>query len=161
MSLRDFDDRSTYKVVVSRDQMYSIWPADRETPTGLAWPAGVHSLSHVALPFSPDDPLYGVSEGRPSPGIRLGAVALRGERGVVPIPAADMLRLRWNPFYPYLEERLVDFFQLAPLPGTGREIDAEAGGKGPAEDAGPGGGRDAEDSGAAPNPDYPVFSERD
>ena len=34
MSLRDFDDRSTYKVVVSRDQMYSIWPADRETPTG-------------------------------------------------------------------------------------------------------------------------------
>ena len=34
MSLRDFDDRSTYKVVVSREQMYSIWPADRETPTG-------------------------------------------------------------------------------------------------------------------------------
>ena len=34
MSLRDFDERSTYKVVVSRDQMYSIWPEDRETPTG-------------------------------------------------------------------------------------------------------------------------------
>jgi MbtH protein len=32
--LRDWDDRSTYKVVVSRDQMYSIWPADRETPSG-------------------------------------------------------------------------------------------------------------------------------
>lgn len=26
---------------------------------GLEWPAGVLSLSHVALPFPPDDPLYG------------------------------------------------------------------------------------------------------
>jgi MbtH protein len=34
MSLRDFDDRTTYKVVVSRDQMYSIWPVDRENPLG-------------------------------------------------------------------------------------------------------------------------------
>lgn len=25
----------------------------------LAWPTGVISLSHVALPFPPDDPLYG------------------------------------------------------------------------------------------------------
>ena len=28
-------------------------------PLGLAWPPGVISLSHVALPFPPDDPLYG------------------------------------------------------------------------------------------------------
>ena len=28
------------------------------------------------------------------------------------ISAADMLRLRWNPFYPYLEQRVVAFFKL-------------------------------------------------
>ncbi len=34
MILRDWDDRVKYKVVVNREQMYSIWPADRENPLG-------------------------------------------------------------------------------------------------------------------------------
>jgi MbtH protein len=34
MVLRDWSDSSTYRVVVNREQMYSIWPADRETPSG-------------------------------------------------------------------------------------------------------------------------------
>ena len=34
MVLKDFDDRVKYKVVVNRDMMYSIWPADRENPLG-------------------------------------------------------------------------------------------------------------------------------
>jgi MbtH protein len=34
MLLRDWDDRVRYKVVVNREQMYSIWPADRENPLG-------------------------------------------------------------------------------------------------------------------------------
>ncbi len=34
MTLRDWDDRVKYKVVVNREQMYSIWPADRENPLG-------------------------------------------------------------------------------------------------------------------------------
>ena len=79
-----------------------------ESPLGLAWPKGLYSLSHVALPFPPDDPLYG-SVGAESPGIQLGNVALRGERGVLQVSAADMLRLRWNPFYSYLERRVVEF----------------------------------------------------
>ena len=62
----------------------------------------------MALPFPPDDPLYG-SVGAESPGIQLGNVALRGERGVLQVSAADMLRLRWNPFYSYLERRVVEF----------------------------------------------------
>ena len=28
-------------------------------PTGLDWPGDFFSLSHVALPISPDDPIYG------------------------------------------------------------------------------------------------------
>jgi len=83
-----------------------------ETPLGLQWPDNVYSLTHVALPFPPDDPLYGGSPGQPSPGIELGRIAPRGERDVLHISAADTLRLRWNPFYPYVERRIVDFIGL-------------------------------------------------
>jgi len=76
---------------------------------GMAWPDDVYSLSHVALPFAYDDPLYGADESVSSPGIRLGNLAMRGERGVLQVSAADMLRLRWNPFYPYVEQRVLDF----------------------------------------------------
>ncbi|MBW2556263.1 MAG: alpha/beta hydrolase, partial [Deltaproteobacteria bacterium] len=84
-----------------------------EMSTGLMWPKGVYSLSHVALPFSPNDPLYGGPDAGNSPGIKLGDLALRGERGVLQIPASAMLRLRWNPFYPYMERRLIEFLRLA------------------------------------------------
>jgi len=83
-----------------------------ETALGLQWPDNVYSLTHVALPFPPGDPLYGGSPGQPSPGIELGSIALRGERNVLHISAAEMLRLRWNPFYPYLERRIVEFIGL-------------------------------------------------
>ena len=82
-------------------------------PLGLAWPSDIYSLSHVALPFSPDDPLYGEGELGDSPGIELGILALRGERGVLKISATDMLRLRWNPFYGYIEQRTLGFMGLA------------------------------------------------
>lgn len=79
------------------------------SPLYLAWPRGVYSLSHVALPFPPNDPVYGGPDAGASHGIQLGNVALRGERGVLQISAADLLRLRWNPFHSYLERRLLDF----------------------------------------------------
>jgi len=78
----------------------------------LSWPDGLYSLTHVSLPFPPDDPLYGGEGGSNSPGIHLGDIALRGEREVLQIPASEMLRLRWNPFYPYLEDKVLDFFKL-------------------------------------------------
>lgn len=78
----------------------------------MAWPDDLYSLTHVALPFPPTDPLYGGQPGSDSPGIQLGTLALRGERGVLQIPAAQMLRLRWNPFYNYLESRSLEFLGL-------------------------------------------------
>jgi alpha-beta hydrolase superfamily lysophospholipase len=84
-------------------------------PTDLVWPEGLYSLSHVALPFPPDDPLYGGPEAGESPGIQLGDVALRGEHGVLQIGPAAMLRLRWNPFHSYLEQRTLEFTGLSPL----------------------------------------------
>ena len=88
-----------------------------ESDLGLSWPDDVYSLSHVALPFPPDDPLYGTRPREKTPGIRLGNIALRGERGVLQIPASDILRLRWNPFYPYVEARVLEFLQLEGLNG--------------------------------------------
>ena len=72
----------------------------------------VFSLSHVALPFDVTDSLYGGTPNPPSPGVQLGGTALRGERGVLHIGAAAMLRQRWNPFYPYLEARTLTFLGL-------------------------------------------------
>jgi len=88
-----------------------------ERPLDLQWPEGVYSLTHVALPFTPGDPIYGGEPVEPSPGISLGNIALRGERGALLISPATMLRLRWNPFYSYQEQRIFAFLDL-PLPAT-------------------------------------------
>ncbi|MFL1461214.1 alpha/beta hydrolase [Roseococcus sp. DSY-14] len=79
------------------------------TPTGLRWPPGVFSLSHVALPFPVTDGLYGLA---PDPadrqGLNLGALAPRGERGVL-LPGVDGGgRLTSNPFWPLLAAKLLE-----------------------------------------------------
>jgi hypothetical protein len=71
--------------------------------TGLAWPTGVYALSHVSLPFRPDDPLYGVRQGDR---MTLGSLELRGERGVLVLSDENLMRLRYNPFWSYIEARL-------------------------------------------------------
>ena len=80
----------------------------------MKWPREVYSLSHVALPFAGNDPLNGGDDPEPSPGIRLGDLALRGERGVLRISGTEMLRLRWNPFYSDLEDRLSQWVRQQP-----------------------------------------------
>ena len=87
-------------------------PPDRDArPLGLAWPAGVVSLSHVALAFPLDDPLYGRGPPDSDDRVFLGDMALRGERGLVSLPADWLLRQRYNPFYPYLEKRVLQWLQ--------------------------------------------------
>ncbi|MDR9768650.1 alpha/beta fold hydrolase [Shewanella baltica] len=76
------------------------------------WPAGVYSLSHVALPFGVDDGLYGAIIQPDSHRIQIGATASRGERGLYSVSASEMLRQKWNPFFPYLLERM-DEYRLA------------------------------------------------
>ena len=79
----------------------------RIRPLSLAWPRFVFSLSHVALPFPVDDPLYGLTpDMRENYGVRLGELEPRGERGVLVVSMDDLMRLKCNPFFPYLEERL-------------------------------------------------------
>ena len=45
--------------------------------------------------------------------VQLGNLAVRGERGVIGVPASTMLRQRWNPFYTYIEERILELTGLA------------------------------------------------
>lgn len=86
--------------------------AAEDIALGLSWPQDVYSLSHVAVPFPPGDPVYGIESEVRGAGIHLGNLALRGERGALEVSATDMLRLRSNPFYPFLEQRVMAFFGL-------------------------------------------------
>ena len=85
--------------------------AAHAVPVG-EWPTGVFSLSHVALPIPPTDPVYGGEPETESPGIELGQLAPRGERGVLWISGNAATRLRWNPFYEYVENRVLEFTGL-------------------------------------------------
>jgi alpha-beta hydrolase superfamily lysophospholipase len=85
---------------------------------GAAWPAGVFSLSHVAVPFRSDDPVYGTAEATRATGLPLGSLSVRGESGVLRISDGTLLRLRHNPFYEYTESHAIEWLQQA-LSGKG------------------------------------------
>jgi alpha-beta hydrolase superfamily lysophospholipase len=85
--------------------------AGRRVPLEQMWPQGVFSLSHVALPFPPDDPLYGAQRPADDGRLFLGQQALQGERGVLAIPENFLLRLRHNPFYAYQEARILAWLE--------------------------------------------------
>ena len=83
--------------------------AVRDLP--LAWPPGVFSLGHVAIPFPPDDPVYGLAPG-PAAGDRprfaLGSFAPRGESGALMVPLGMLARLRSNPFFDVIRAKVVE-----------------------------------------------------
>lgn len=81
--------------------------AEQSRDTGLSWPPLVYSLSHVALPFPPTDPLYGLEpDRREDYGLNLGTLVVRGERGMLSVGLPMLLRLQSNPFHPYMAARI-------------------------------------------------------
>ena len=83
-------------------------PTARESvrDTGLAWPVNVVSLGHVAMPFPPDDPVYGFIRGSGRAGIpSIGSWLLRGENGAFTISLGSLTRLRSNPFWSLIDSR--------------------------------------------------------
>src|SRR5262249_34863584 len=78
-------------------------PTEHTRALGIAYPVGLYSLSHVALPFPMSDALYGLT---PDPaesfGINLGVLAPRGERDVLIASLDSLLRVASNPFFPYM-----------------------------------------------------------
>jgi hypothetical protein len=75
----------------------------------MSWPRDTYSLAHVALPFRADDPVYGAVPPIHWDFMFLGKIQLFGERGVLAVPPGDFARLRYNPFFPYIESRLNQF----------------------------------------------------
>jgi alpha-beta hydrolase superfamily lysophospholipase len=76
-------------------------------PLGLAWPREVFSLTHVAIPFAANDPLYGI-EGAAEPAglLPIGRLSPRGERAVLTVGTDTLMRLSSNPFFPFIAERI-------------------------------------------------------
>jgi alpha-beta hydrolase superfamily lysophospholipase len=79
----------------------------QETRLSASYPADMYSLSHIALPFPPDDALYGREpRADESYGVRLGTVAVRGERGALVVAVENLMRASCNPFFDYQLERI-------------------------------------------------------
>jgi len=86
----------------------STTPVDE--PLGLAWAPDLFSLSHVALPFPEDDPVYGSLASEVSNGpVALGLLSPRGERSVLTVPIEVLMRVSSNPFFPYLARRVSEW----------------------------------------------------
>ena len=109
--LNQWDQSQVSAAVVANDFLGNALL--RTTPINIAWPRGVYSLSHVALPYPEHDSLYGLQRNDVVERVRIGAAASRGERGVLGVSAAEMLRQKWNPFYPYMIARLDTFIDEA------------------------------------------------
>jgi alpha-beta hydrolase superfamily lysophospholipase len=106
------DNARTLQVREHRSQALG-GPAS-ERLLGLEWPRNVFSLSHVALPFPPDDPLYGYAASATSRHVQLGRIEIRGENGVLNVPGWMLTRQRSNPFHAYLLERIEAFVAAPP-----------------------------------------------
>ena len=97
--------------VVARTYAAGNPGAPSEQPLATSWPPAVYSLSHVAVPFSIHDPLYGGEPEGEGDVIHLGVLAPRGERGVLTVSPGQFLRITYNPFFPYLEERVAGWIE--------------------------------------------------
>ncbi|WP_158587040.1 alpha/beta hydrolase [Motilimonas pumila] len=100
----------------SREMALKSYPdTSAQTPLLLpySWPSTVYSLSHVALSFAYNDPLYGALPSVEQQSIHIGSMALSGEIGLIHIGSASMLRQKWNPAQPWLVNYLVNRLQPA------------------------------------------------
>ena len=101
------------RAVVARHKLPLSAEVSNTEALNLAWPRGVISLSHVALPFPPDDPIYGQEPPREEDILFLGQMAVQGEPNLLKIPYSFLVRLRSNPFYDFLETRTLEWFDKA------------------------------------------------
>ena len=69
------------------------------------------TLSHIALPFRADDVVYGNGSGNfgNENVIAFGALAPRGERGVMQLNSAYFLRMRYNPFFDFQQRFMIEW----------------------------------------------------
>lgn len=101
---------------VTDDEVYEIRRKagsleQARTAIGERYPRDFFSLSHIALPFPPQDSLYGTRPEGESFGVHLGTLAVHAERGVM-ISGSDLIwRPSSNPFFAYQLARIDETIQ--------------------------------------------------
>ena len=90
--------------VVAKSKAPGARSFEPSQPLGLSWRANIYSLSHVAVPFREDDPVYGASHDEEA--LSLGALAPRGENKVLSLSLDALMRLRHNIFFEYMRRRI-------------------------------------------------------
>ena len=91
-----------------------------EKTTDLSWPKEIISLSHIAVPIPPEDPVYGTHEATVNTGLSLGTVFVRAEPSALLISNSLFVRCRHNPFYSHMENHIVQWLSNinnSPTPG--------------------------------------------
>lgn len=76
-----------------------------EVDLDMAWPVHIYSLSHLAIPTPADDTLYGINPANDD-SLHLGNIDLRGEKDTLLISAGNLMRLRSNPFFEFITNRI-------------------------------------------------------
>lgn len=121
LKLADSQQERPYRLqfVSNRRQNQQAVVSIEDTPAGAThatirqtdyqWPNGVFALSHIALPFSPQDPLFGDPAQQPNDHTLKLNQSLIGERGLLQISGNEILRLRYNPFYVLQEQEILQF----------------------------------------------------
>jgi len=90
---------------------------ERRAPLAIDYPAGLYSLSHVAIPFPAEDGLYGSAPERKNEfGISFGTLSLRGESAVLIVGLDSIMRATSNPFYPYMIARITHHIDCSDRP---------------------------------------------
>jgi len=68
------------------------------------WASNVYSISHISVPISPSNELYGKES-------ELSNMLIVGERNTLIIPSSDITRVRFNPFFNLMMKRIDEFIE--------------------------------------------------
>jgi len=105
-----YDVNRRYQSIISDDiLMWSVddIPGERVgriitiVPEDGNWSESVYAVSHLCVPLSPGDAVYGENS-------LIGGLSLKGERGVLGT-GINLDRLRYNPFFSHMEEMVLEF----------------------------------------------------
>jgi alpha-beta hydrolase superfamily lysophospholipase len=106
-------DRGTANMVARTIEAGATTEQTRDL--GLSYPAGVFSLSHLAIPFPLNDPLYGLQPDLSEDyGANLGALATRGEQGTLIVSIDSLARMSSNPFFDFVLQRIEEVLGRPP-----------------------------------------------
>ena len=98
--------------VVAKHRPAQAQHFDPDRPLNRSWPLQVYSLSHVSILFPPDDAIYGGIETRAFPKtFKIGTLTPKGEISVLNVSMDQLMRLRYNPFFDYLRDRVLEEMQ--------------------------------------------------